>query len=65
MGYNQKFVLTTAKSGYFVEYLLDYLVITNHSSEAMIFEDEITAKKFREMLLKYTQIKFYISPIIY
>lgn len=62
---NQKYVLMTATSGYFVEYLLDYLVVANCSSEAMIFDDEVTAKKFVVMLLKCTKIKFYISPIIY
>lgn len=61
----QKYVLMTSKSGYFVEYLLDYLVVANNCSEAMIFDDIITAEKFVTMLFKCTNIKFYISPIIY
>lgn len=45
-----QYVLLTTQQTYFVEYLMGELVLSQSISEAMIFEDSITANKFKEML---------------
>lgn len=61
---SSQYVLMTKKDTYFVEYLLDYLVVSDSISEAMIFNDFITAKKFKDMLLNKCDLHFMISRFI-
>ena len=44
------YILLTEQYTYFVEYLLNQLILSNSISEAMVFEDKETALKFRDML---------------
>lgn len=46
----EKYVLYTSDEKYFVEYLLKQLVLSRSVTEAMVFDDFITAQKFKEML---------------
>lgn len=64
MNDNTKYVLHTTEGGYFVEYLLNYLVISNSITEAMVFEDLIIAKRFKQMLFETCQLKTIISTYI-
>lgn len=59
-----KYVLQTPEGGYFVEYLLNYLVISNSITEAMIFEDLVLASGFKKMLLETCELKTIISTYI-
>jgi hypothetical protein len=47
-----KYVLYTPDNTYVVEYLFDTLVLSEHISEAMVFEDAQMAAKFRKILLE-------------
>lgn len=59
-----QYVLMTKNNSYFVEYLLDFLVVSDSISEAMIFNDFFTANRFKEMLLNKCDIYFTISTFI-
>lgn len=61
---DSKYVLMTKNDSYFVEYLLDFLVVSDSISEAMIFNDFFTATRFQEMLSKKCDIHFNISTFI-
>lgn len=61
---NSEYVLMTNKDSYFVEYLLEYLVVSDSISEAMIFTDYFIAVRFQDMLLKKCKIQFNISTFI-
>ena len=58
------YVLQTQEGGYFVEYLLDYLVISNSITEAMIFDDLELARGFKKMLIETCDINTIISTYI-
>lgn len=60
------YILTTTENHYFVEYLLEYLVVSDSISEAMVFEENelITAKRFQQMLLEHCNIFFSINTFI-
>ncbi len=45
-----EYVLLTNDQTYFVEYLIGELVLSNSISEAMKFDDEHIAQKFKKML---------------
>ncbi|GGX27503.1 hypothetical protein [Aquimarina muelleri] len=45
-----EYVLLTDDQSYFVEYLIGELVLSNSISEAMKFNDEHLALKFKKML---------------
>ncbi len=45
-----EYVLLTDDQSYFVEYLIGELVLSNSISEAMKFDDEHIALKFKQML---------------
>jgi len=45
-----EYVLLTEDQTYFVEYLIGELVLSNSISEAMKFDDEHLALKFKKML---------------
>lgn len=45
-----EYVLLTEDQNYFVEYLIGELVLSNSISEAMKFDDEKLALKFKKML---------------
>ena len=57
-------VLLTEQGEYFVEYLLGQLIVSSSISEAMIFDDFITASKFKEMLTAVCKINCYINTYI-
>jgi len=59
-----KYVLQTQEGGYFVEYLLNYLVISNSITEAMIFEDLGMARSFKKMLIETCDLNTIISTYI-
>ncbi len=61
---DSQYVLMTKNDSYFVEYLLDFLVISDSISEAMIFNDFFTATKFKEMLSNKCHVTFNISTFI-
>ncbi len=44
------YVLFTSKEQYFVEYLLEQLILSNSISEAMVFDDMELALRFKKML---------------
>jgi hypothetical protein len=58
------YVLMTTHDKYFVEYLLEYLVIADSISEAMEFNSYDEALKFKSMLLDRCKINFNISTFI-
>lgn len=58
------YVLMTIHDKYFVEYLLEYLVIADSISEAMEFDNYELALKFKVMLLERCNILFNISTFI-
>lgn len=58
------YVLQTQEGGYFVEYLLDYLVISNSITEAMIFDDLELARGFKKMLIETCDLNTIISTYI-
>lgn len=62
--FKEEYVLLTNEGNYFVEYLLNYLVISNSITEAMIFKDLVTAQKFKDMLLKECVLNTMISTFI-
>ncbi|EZH72159.1 hypothetical protein ATO12_24820 [Aquimarina atlantica] len=45
-----EYVLLTDDQSYFVEYLIGELVLSNSISEAMKFDDERLALRFKQML---------------
>ncbi len=45
-----EYVLLTENEDYFVEYLIGELVVSNSISEAMKFNDENIALRFKQML---------------
>ncbi|WP_103866015.1 MULTISPECIES: hypothetical protein [Aquimarina] len=45
-----EYVLLTDDQSYFVEYLIGELVLSNSISEAMKFNDEHLAQRFKKML---------------
>ncbi len=45
-----EYVLLTEDQNYFVEYLIGELILSNSISEAMKFDDENIAQKFKQML---------------
>lgn len=58
------YVLLTDKDTYFVEYLLNQLVLSDSITEAMKFDNEITALKFKEMLYHICGLKCSINTFI-
>lgn len=61
---NPKYVLMTDGNNYFVEYLLNELIISDSISEAMVFTDINLAKKFKEMLNNNCNLIVNISTFI-
>jgi hypothetical protein len=59
-----EFVLITDQETYFVEYLLGSLVLSSSISEAMVFDDYLTASKFRNMLSDVCDTKCSINTFI-
>lgn len=45
-----EYVLLTEDQNYFVEYLIGELVVSNSITEAMTFDDEQLALRFKQML---------------
>jgi hypothetical protein len=50
------YVLLTNKENYFVEYLLESLILSDSIEEAMIFTDFETANKFKKMLFQTCEL---------
>lgn len=61
---DNNYVLLTDKATYFVEYLLNQLILSDSITEAMTFADYDTAYKFKEMLLTSCQLKCSINTYI-
>lgn len=59
-----KYVLQTNEDNYFVEFLLNYLVISNSITEAMIFDELEVANKFKNMLQENCQLNTMITTFI-
>lgn len=59
-----KYVLLTNEQTYFVEYLIGELVLSQNISEAMIFSDFITAKKFKKMLFTCCELNCSVNTFI-
>lgn len=47
----EKYVLLTPEGTYFVEYLLNQLILSDSITHAMVFNDRDTAVRFKHMLL--------------
>ena len=60
----EKYVLYTYDERYFVEFLLKQLVLSKSITEAMIFDDIIMAKKFKEMLLEKCSLECSVNTYI-
>lgn len=58
------FVLLTKEHNYFVEYLCGELAISDSISEAMVFNDEETAKKFKSMLYTICKLETSVNTFI-
>lgn len=58
------YILLTEQYTYFVEYLLNQLILSNSISEAMVFEDKETALKFRDMLFTCCNLKCSVNTYI-
>lgn len=61
---DNKFVLLTDKGTYFVEYLLNSLVLSNSIEEAMKFDSFETANKFKIMLFQTCELTTSINTYI-
>lgn len=59
-----KFVLLTERGGYFVEYLIGELVLADSISEAMVFDDQGMASRFKKMLLENFNLACSINTFI-
>jgi len=60
----EQYVLLTNKKTYFVEYLIGQLVLSHSISEAMIFDDFVTAEKFKRMLFNCFQLDCSVNTFI-
>lgn len=60
----EKYVLYTSDDKYFVEYLLKQLVLSRSITEAMAFDDFITAQKFKKMLREKCRIECSVNTYI-
>ena len=60
----EKYVLYTDDERYFVEFLLKQLVLSRSITEAMVFDDFITAQKFKEMLREKCRIECSVNTYI-
>tara|TARA_B100000953_G_scaffold22807_2_gene18829 strand:- start:853 stop:1035 length:183 start_codon:yes stop_codon:yes gene_type:complete len=58
------FVLLSPQNTYFVEFLLNHLALSSSISEAMVFKEIETAKKFKFMLKEQVNIDFSINTYI-
>lgn len=58
------YVLLTNKENYFVEYLLNSLILSDSIEEAMKFEDFETANKFKLMLFQNCKLVTSINTFI-
>lgn len=58
------FVLMTENNTYFVEYLLNQLVLTESISEAMKFDNEEIAFKFKNMLFRMCNLNVSVNTFI-
>ena len=58
------YVLLTQQHTYFVEYLIGQLILSKNISEAMVFDDYETAKKFKEMLLDSCSLSCSVNTFI-
>lgn len=60
------YVLLTTSKSYFVEYLLGELVLSNSINDAMVFDEEFIAQRFKKMLYETckleTSVNTFISP---
>lgn len=61
---NTSYILYTDKETYFVEYLLNHLVLSDSITEAMIFTDLVTAIKFQQMLKLRCDLKCTVNTYI-
>ena len=59
MGSADKYVLLTKEETYFVEFLIGELVLSQSITDAMVFDNFTTAKKFKQML--FTNCKLICS----
>lgn len=58
------FVLLTKENNYFVEFLCGELAISSSITEAMVFNDEDTAQKFKAMLYTICKIETSVNTFI-
>lgn len=59
-----EYVLLTEDQSYFVEYLLGELILSNSISEAMKFDDELVALKFKTMLYRRCRLTTSVNTYI-
>lgn len=59
-----EYVLLTDDQSYFVEYLIGELVLSESISEAMKFDDEHLAQRFKKMLYNTCQITTSVNTYI-
>lgn len=60
----ERYVLLTSEETYFVEYLLNQLVLSHSISQAMVFDDYATAQKFKSMLYANCQLNCSVNTYI-
>lgn len=58
------YVLLTKHHNYFVEYLINSLILSDSIEEAMKFEDLETAQKFKKMLFKNCKLVTSVNTFI-
>jgi len=59
-----RYVLLTEDQSYFVEYLVGELILSNSISEAMMFQDENLALRFKKMLYATCQLNTSVNTFI-
>lgn len=58
------YVLLTNRNKYFVEYLIGSLILSDSIEKAMLFNDNDTAQKFKQMLYQTCEIKTTVQTFI-
>jgi hypothetical protein len=60
----ERYVLLTSEETYFVEYLLNQLILSQSISQAMVFDNYDTAQRFKSMLYVNCQLNCSVNTYI-
>jgi len=61
---NTKYLLLTIHNTYFVEFLCNQLILSSSIDQAMIFDDNHTAQKFKTMLWQVCNLETSVNTFI-